>query len=112
MLQVVHESLRRRRAAAAAPRPTPTSSTAAEATSSAGGGGGGGRVELSGDDRDALLAIRDGVLCQARHERNWAGARATAGARAGRVYFEVRPWQGRLRLWLGSGDGLVLLVEC
>jgi hypothetical protein len=100
MLQVVHESLRERRAAAATPAPdaaAPTSSTASGEGAAAAG------VELSADDRDALLSVRDGLRCQARHERNWAGGRATAGARAGRVYYEVKGGAGGVR---GGKGGL------
>jgi hypothetical protein len=41
-------------------------------------------------DRDAVLAVSpDGTACQSRSEKSWGGGRATAGAYAGKVYYEV-----------------------
>ncbi|KAF8064578.1 DDX1 [Scenedesmus sp. PABB004] len=47
------------------------------------------RCELSSEDRDAALSVRDGTACQCRDERAWGGGRATLGAFAGRVYYEA-----------------------
>jgi hypothetical protein len=52
--------------------------------------GSGRRCELSLEDRDGFFSIRQGLQCQCRQEKNWGGARATLGAFAGRVYYEVR----------------------
>jgi len=48
------------------------------------------RVQLSMDDRDSIFAISsDGTTCQARHDKNWAGGRATIGVKAGKYYYEA-----------------------
>lgn len=79
ILQVVHETLAEE--ARAAQRGT-VSETAAGSTTSA-------DVRLSTDDRDALMAVApDGLLCQCRSERAWAGCRATVGVATGRHFFE------------------------
>ncbi len=79
ILQVVHESLR---AVAGTGASTSTSTSSAAASEP---------VRLSDEDRDAVFNIReDGLRCQSRAERSWGGARATVGAFAGRVYYEVR----------------------
>lgn len=96
-IQIVHET---RRAAVAA---------AAAGMKAAGSGAGRGpdgqsaakraRVEiepvkLNTNDRAAMLAVSpDGLVCQCRQEKEWAGVRATAGVLAGpgaKVYYEAR----------------------
>lgn len=67
----------------------------------------GRRCELSLEDRDSFFSIKDGVLCQCRQEKNWGGARATLGAFAGRVYYEV----GQGARCTGKGGGLVNPVQ-
>ena len=69
----------------------------AEVAAKAGGGAKAGAAgpkaagaELSTEDRDALLAVSpDGLACQSRAERAWAGGRARVGVLQGRFYFEV-----------------------
>lgn len=46
--------------------------------------------QLSIEDRSPMLAITpDGLSCQCRQERDWAGARATKGVLQGKFYYEV-----------------------
>lgn len=80
ILQIVHETRRRQ--------------LRGDGGAARGGGAGDAgpsqAARLSADDRDALLAISpDGLVCQARHERLWAGCRASAGVFGARVYFEA-----------------------
>lgn len=78
VLQIVHETLQSwARGAAIA------SNTSSDSSSSS------RRCELSVEDRDSFFSIKDGVLGQCRQERSWGGARATWGAFAGKVYYEV-----------------------
>ncbi|GMH45072.1 hypothetical protein BSKO_13029 [Bryopsis sp. KO-2023] len=80
VLQIVHEALRMQ---------------------AQGGGGGGGHAgkakgpkvecKLNVEDRDSVFAISaNGLQCQSRAERAWAGCRATVGAFAGKVYYEAK----------------------
>jgi ATP-dependent RNA helicase DDX1 len=41
-----------------------------------------------GDDRDGLLQVSNGVICENLNPKQWAGARATHGVRSGVYYFE------------------------
>jgi len=50
------------------------------------------KVQLSEDDRDMLMAVdTEGVVCQCRDERKWAGVRGNLGAVSGKHYYEVVP---------------------
>jgi len=64
------------------------------------------RCELSIDDRDSFFSIRDGLCCQSRQDKAWGGARATLGAFAGKVYYEVGVSWMLLRSWLLYGKAL------
>ena len=53
--------------------------------------------QLSIEDRSPMLAVSpDGLSCQCRQERDWAGVRATKGILLGKFYYEVGygrvPW--------------------
>lgn len=99
-IQIVHET---RRAAAVLAAASASSAAPAKggagAGSSAGGSGESAKrartespVKLNENDRSPMLAVApDGLVCQSRQEREWCGARATAGVVAGKVYWEARP---------------------
>ena len=121
-IQLVHETRRAHAAAAAA--------AAASMTASAGEGGSNASkrarvqaaVSLSQRDRSSLMACatepgaaNEGssaplLRCQARHEREWCGVRATAGLVSGRAYFEVTVAdEGLVRVgWSTAAGGLAL----
>ena len=88
MLQVVHETL------------VEEAASAARLARQASGGGvlPSAAVALSTADRDPLMAVSpDGLVCQCRSERSWAGVRASVGVTSGRHWFEC----------LVQDDGLV-----
>lgn len=82
VLQIAHEALKQKEriAMSAAASSGPQQQQQQQATF---------KFELSSEDRDAWLSVKDGVRCQSRQERNWGGARASVGATAGKVYYEV-----------------------
>lgn len=78
ILQIVHETIRMRQRDGG-------TVTAAPSTS-------GQKVAccLNVDDRDLIVAIsEDGLRAQSRSQKAWGGARATVGAFAGQMYYEV-----------------------
>ena len=88
VLQVVHETL------------VEEAASAARLARQASGGGvlPSAAVALSTADRDPLMAVSpDGLVCQCRSERSWAGVRASVGVTSGRHWFEC----------LVQDDGLV-----
>lgn len=97
VLQIVYETLREKSVsggkAAAAVRP---------------------QAKMSVSDRDPLFAIApDGLLCQARDEGGWQGARANLGAVRGKHYFEAEVTdEGLCRVgWSTASAALELGVD-
>jgi ATP-dependent RNA helicase DDX1 len=85
VLQLVHEAL----AAAAA---AGAGAAAAAAPAAAAAAAARPACALNPEDRDAVVALAPGgLVAQARDEHLWGGARAGAGAAAGRVYWEAAP---------------------
>jgi ATP-dependent RNA helicase DDX1 len=82
-IQIAHEYRRTGRTAASSAVPTGHSSRPAKKA----------RIEssqLSVDDRSPMLAISsDGLSCQCRQERDWAGVRSTKGVLRGKFYYEA-----------------------
>ena len=80
VLQIVHETL------------VEEATAAARLANKAAGGGvpqTAVAVALSSTDRDPLMAVSpDGLVCQCRSERSWAGVRGTVGVASGRHWFE------------------------
>jgi len=75
VLQIVHETLRSKTRAGT--HDAQPSSASVNCT-------------LNCEDRDMLLAVSpDGLACQSRSEKAWGGGRASMGAFAGKVYYEV-----------------------
>lgn len=94
VLQIVHEALRRAQQGHAA-----RGSGQADTSGEAGKGSNSAAPSqlppcvMSTEDRDAVMAVApDGLAVQSRSDKSWGGGRATLGAFAGKVYYEVRRW--------------------
>jgi len=76
VLQQVHETVRA--------RTNPSSAKAEDAPARP------HKFQMSSSDRDETMAVSpDGLLCQSRSEKAWAGGRALVGCKAGKVYYEA-----------------------
>jgi ATP-dependent RNA helicase DDX1 len=94
LVQLVHEALRRE----AAEKPPPSEGGHAGKGRQHSGGGGGGaavsvvptEVRIDDADTDGLMALAAvGLSASTAGSKNWAGARATFGAKEGKHFFET-----------------------